>query len=97
LIDAQGEVLRLNHKEVVIEVLDQWASPTDGALYPARWRFKIPQEALDLDIQPLLANQELNISVRYWEGAVRIRGTAAGLPIEGRGYVELTGYAAPRK
>ena len=97
LIDAQGEVLRLNHKEVVIEALDQWASPVDGALYPARWRFKIPRQALELDIQPLLANQELNISVRYWEGAVRIHGMAAGLPIEGRGYVELTGYGDPRK
>ena len=30
---------------------------------------------------------------RYWEGAVEVRGTSAGRPVTGRGYVELTGYA----
>jgi predicted secreted hydrolase len=37
------------------------------------------------------------VSVRYWEGAVRVEGTREGRPVQGRGYVELTGYAeAPR-
>jgi predicted secreted hydrolase len=31
--------------------------------------------------------------VRYWEGAVDIEGERGGSPVEGRGYVELTGYA----
>jgi len=31
--------------------------------------------------------------VAYWEGAVAISGTAAGKPVAGEGYVELTGYA----
>ena len=31
----------------------------------------------------------------YWEGAFDIDGTRAGKPIRGRGYLELTGYAAP--
>ena len=29
----------------------------------------------------------------YWEGAVKVEGTAEGAPIAGNGYVELTGYA----
>ena len=32
----------------------------------------------------------------YWEGAVRISGTRAGAAISGQGYVELTGYRAPK-
>ena len=44
---------------------------------------------------PLLADQELDVSFRYWEGAVEIAGTHHGRPVRGRGYVELTGYAAP--
>jgi predicted secreted hydrolase len=31
--------------------------------------------------------------VRYWEGSVRVRGTSGAVPVAGRGYVELTGYA----
>jgi predicted secreted hydrolase len=49
---------------------------------------------LDLDVRPALADQELDVSFRYWEGAVEIAGTRRGRPVGGRGYVELTGYAA---
>jgi predicted secreted hydrolase len=53
----------------------------------------IPAAGLDLDVAPALADQELDLAVRYWEGAVRLRGTADGQPVTGLGYVELTGYA----
>jgi len=91
-IDRDGQSYPLRRDEFLIETLANWRSP-DGVSYPARWRFQIPKEGMDLEINPLLPDQELNVSVRYWEGAVAIRGTAAGLPVEGRGYVELTGYA----
>ena len=35
----------------------------------------------DLDVRPLLADQELDVSFRYWEGAVEIAGTHHGRPI----------------
>ncbi len=42
-----------------------------------------------LNVVPVRADQELQVSVRYWEGAVDVlRGDE---PV-GRGYVELTGY-----
>jgi len=33
--------------------------------------------------------------VIYWEGAVRADGTVFGHPVKAKGYVEMTGYAAP--
>jgi len=45
-------------------------------------------------LTPLLRDQELDLAVRYWEGAVRVEGTADGRPLGGSGYVELVGYAA---
>jgi predicted secreted hydrolase len=77
-----------------IEGSGEWRSPRSGAKYPARWRVRVPGEDLDLDIHPLLADQELDVSFRYWEGAVEITGTHRGKPVRGAGYVELTGYAA---
>ena len=35
---------------------------------------------------------ELDVLVRYWEGAVRIEGTVDGEAVSGHGYVEMTGY-----
>ena len=70
-----------------------WRSPRSGATYPARWTVSIPNSDLMLDVEPLLADQELDVSFRYWEGAVRVTGTRAGKALAGSGYVELTGYA----
>jgi predicted secreted hydrolase len=48
-------------------------------------------------VTPRVADQELDLAVRYWEGAVRVEGTADGRPVGGEGYVELVGYAARRE
>ena len=82
-----GEGRHLGINDVSLTVLDHWRSSRSGAVYPARWRLRIPSEKLDLEITPLLADQELDVSFRYWEGAVAVTGTQ-----NGRGYVELTGY-----
>jgi predicted secreted hydrolase len=53
----------------------------------------VPDKQLALTVTPRLADQELPVSVRYWEGSVGVEGTRAGQSVKGRGYVELTGYA----
>ncbi|WP_305044702.1 lipocalin-like domain-containing protein [Geoalkalibacter sp.] len=92
LVEADGQSRLLRDEEVELEVLEHWRSPR-GGIYPARWRLRVPREDLDLRVTPLLADQELAVSIRYWEGAVGVTGSRAGRPLSGRGYVELTGYA----
>jgi predicted secreted hydrolase len=70
----------------------RFAAPS-GAVYPASWQIRIPSEGLELTVRPLLADQELAVSFRYWEGAVDVAGTRSGRPLTGRGYLEMTGYA----
>jgi predicted secreted hydrolase len=53
----------------------------------------VPAAQLDLTITPHLADQEMQVSYVYWEGAVKVEGTAGGEAVSGNGYVELTGYA----
>jgi predicted secreted hydrolase len=97
LIGPSGETRSLSLADFAIEDAGEWRSPRSGARYPERWRLRIPSEDLDLEVRPLLADQELDVSFRYWEGAVGLEGTHRGRPVQGRGYVELTGYteAAP--
>lgn len=92
LIAPDGRTVPLARDDFGIEVLDHWRSARGGE-YPARWRVSVPRAKLVLDVSPVLADQELAVSVRYWEGAVDVRGTRADKAVTGRGYVELTGYA----
>jgi predicted secreted hydrolase len=97
LVLPDGSVRRLSRDELTIEVLDSWQSPRSGATYPARWRLRDDAAGLDLEITPHLADQELPVSVIYWEGAVGVRGSIGGQPVSGNGYVELTGYVEARQ
>lgn len=92
LIGPDGSVVRLQQADVRAEVDSEWRS-ADGVAYPARWRLQVPGDALDLQVTPVLADQELHASVRYWEGAVDVRGSHGGREVRGRGYMELAGYA----
>lgn len=89
LADGAAEVI--TREDVTLEVLDSWESPLGGR-YPTRWKLSLPAKNLSLEITPLIADQELNLSVRYWEGAVDVRGKVGENPVNGSGYVELTGY-----
>lgn len=93
LIAPGGAIRQLRRQDLTIDVLDQWQSAEGGVRYPSRWRLQIPKEDLELDIIPMLENQELNLSVRYWAGVVRITGKSAGQVVSGTGQVELTAYA----
>jgi predicted secreted hydrolase len=92
IVMEDGSTRTLKPEDVHIEVLDRWGSPRGGT-YPSRWRIYIPSESLEVEVIPYIQAQEMDVSVRYWEGAVRISGTAAGQPVSGSGYVEMTGYA----
>ncbi|MCI0398226.1 MAG: hypothetical protein L0322_25300, partial [Chloroflexi bacterium] len=94
-IRPDGATEPLSREDWQLEVLDTWTSPTSGAEYPAGWRITIPRIGLMLEGQPLMSNQELNVSTVYWEGASAFSGTLAGQAVSAQGYVELTGYAEP--
>lgn len=92
LVLPDGSVRPISADDARIETLGTWRSPESGARYPSRWRMLLPSEGLELEVVPRIADQELRTSIRYWEGAVGVRGTSRGEPVEGDGYVELTGY-----
>jgi predicted secreted hydrolase len=89
---ADGSTVHLSRDDLTVEVLDTWQSPRGGR-YPIAWQIAVPEHKLSLTIDPILDAQELITAVRYWEGAVDVRGERGESPITGRGYVELTGYA----
>ena len=97
LIDREGRGQHLSIGDFTLEPTSHWTSPASKAHYPQRWRLTIPSQQLSLELAPLMAEQELSTTrstqVTYWEGAIEARGTTQGRPIQGKGYMELTGYA----
>ena len=92
VIDIDGGAGHLTHEDFAIQVEDTWRSPHSGGTYPSRWTIRVPKADIDLAVESTVADQEMNVSYAYWEGAVRVRGEHAGETVRGQGYVELTGY-----
>ena len=93
--DKAGRQVRLGRDVVRFRPGRRWRSPRTGAVYPVApiVQVQLPGRRLDLVVTPLFDDQELD-SRRgggpvYWEGAVTVPG--------GRGYLEMTGYAAALK
>lgn len=99
IIEPDGTARHLLADAFILTPLRRWKSNKSGGEYPIAWRIEIPSERLTLESEPLLEDQELITSkstrVAYWEGASRFQGMKQGRSIEGKGYIEMTGYAEP--
>ena len=87
IVASDGTKTRLDAADFDLAPLDTWASPSGGS-YPTRWRVRVPRAGLDLEVGAALEGQELDATIRYWEGAVDVTGSASGV-----GFLEMTGYA----
>ncbi len=96
LLYPDGRQVRLAPEDFELRVLGSWTSPQTGIVYPQGWQVRFPAHGLELWIEPIVADQEMRVGFVYYEGATRIRGTLQGAPVQGRGFVELTGYGGRR-
>jgi predicted secreted hydrolase len=96
LVRPTGEVVHLDANAFRVTATGRWTSARTSASYPAGWHVSIPGEAIEVDLSPTVAAQELDTrpttGVTYWEGSQHVRATRAGRPVDGEAYVELTGY-----
>ena len=94
-VPADGATQHLAADDYHLTPLEWWRSPANGANYPIRWRLQIPRLELDAEISTPLRGQELALpSLAYWEGLIHVSARRAGVPVQGHGYMELTGYGA---
>ena len=83
----------LERGQFEVRALAHWTSPVSRARYPARWQIIVPAANIDIEVQPVMEDQENRSAFMtrmfYWEGAVVVRGNGRRI---GQGYVELVGY-----
>jgi len=91
---ASGALRVFEPDEVRFTPGRRWTSPNSRAEYPVKWRVDTPAGAFDVVAR--LDDQELDwgesSGTVYWEGLSDLVG-ATGQRV-GRGYLEMTGYAA---
>ncbi len=88
-ISNGASTLSLASDDLAVRVTEHWTSPS-GVRYPAAWRLHLPRIGRALTVRPVFNAQEMDLSVRYWEGAVDVLDEHDA--VIGRGYVELAGY-----
>ncbi|MBI5030668.1 MAG: carotenoid 1,2-hydratase [Chloroflexi bacterium] len=97
LVEPDGSTRHLTHDQFKIDVASTWKSNPTGATYPSTWNVAVPSANIQLVLKPYVADQEMHVSIVYWEGTVSISGQSGNNPVRGNGFVELTGYAAGAK
>jgi len=98
VVTADGAREALRSEQFELRPLSRWLSPASGGNYPVKWRLKIPEKQIELEISAVFDNQEFQdasaLGVSYWKGAVDAAGLRNGKPVKGSGFLEMTGYAA---
>ncbi|MEN8259921.1 MAG: lipocalin family protein [Pseudomonadota bacterium] len=92
LIAKDGSFSSVNHRNLELAPNAAWRSSDTGVSYPSGWRVAVAKSRLDLVLEPLVRDQEVSHSIRYWSGAMIVSGESGGKPVSGFGYAELTGY-----
>ena len=92
---AKDKLFNFQRGEVVFQPLRLWKSPLSQAIYPVEWLVRTPADFYT--VRAVLDNQELDSRAStgaiYWEGLCEVWDS--NRKMVGRGYLEMTGYAAP--
>jgi len=94
---AAGTRYVFSSSEVLFRPVRSWRSPLSKASYPVEWVVRTPGDYYT--VKAVIDNQELDsrssTGAIYWEGLSEVWDSNGKLV--GRGYLEMTGYAAALK
>lgn len=95
--DAGGALTIARRGETEFTPLRRWTSASTNATYPVEWRVRTPAGVFT--VRALLSDQELDsrgsTGAVYWEGLSELLDAQGR--VVGKGYLEMTGYAARLK
>jgi predicted secreted hydrolase len=95
-IDHDGQHRRLGVDDFAMEPVKYWKSKRSGGNYPVEWKVTIRPLNCQLYVTSKLPDQEMRTGdttgITYWEGAITLAGERDGMPIQGQGYLEMSGY-----
>jgi predicted secreted hydrolase len=95
-VSPDGTATALTNADFTIKPIEYWTSPRTGAVYPSLWEISVPSLGIELNVIPVIKDQELDTRgttmIVYWEGACAVTGSVGENQITGKAYVEMVGY-----
>ncbi len=88
---ADGSYESINPDDIIFRVIDS-NKLKNGSVYPSKWSIKLMKYWLELKAETQIPEQEMKLSVKYYEGSIKVTGRKKDKKVSGFGYVELTGY-----
>ena len=89
-VDSNSQYRLIKPQQLQLTALDWWQAE-EGTRYPIAWQLDYLPQGKSWRIQAVIPNQLMDLSVKYWEGAVDVYTVDGKTPL-GRGYLEMTGY-----
>src|SRR5579859_26619 len=84
-VGSDGGATEIPATAITATPTGSWTSPVTAGVYPSGWIVSIATRQARITLVPVLRDQELvteqSTGVAYWEGAVRISGSAGGRPV----------------
>jgi geranylgeranyl pyrophosphate synthase/predicted secreted hydrolase len=74
---------------------DMWCSTRTFHQYPTQWVLEVPAFEISLELKAAFDDQEFITLISkpaFWEGRIHAKGTKAGQPAQGIGFVERSGF-----
>ncbi len=96
LVETNGSTTHLPVATFSLVPEQYWQSVESSARYPIVWTLTLSHPDLQVRVKAALPDQELHTEastgVTYWEGSVIVTGKSGMSDVQGRGYLEMTGY-----
>ncbi len=100
LVAKNGSVDRLGLSDFFVDNRARTHEVSSGTShrYPSLWEIVVPKAALDLEVYPMVQDQEIaspDFSTSVYNGAISVESIPEPERSHGRGFVELTGFDQP--
>lgn len=89
LLSPEGRSTVISGSDIRLAPARHWRSPRTDARYPIRWTLRVPEQGIDVVLEPYWQDQEGIAWLPFWAGPVRV---TQGTPRGGEGIVMLSGY-----
>jgi geranylgeranyl pyrophosphate synthase/predicted secreted hydrolase len=86
---------RTSYSDLDLHGEGEWRSLRTFCHYPRRWKLRLPQAGIELQLDALIPDQEFITVISqpaFWEGRVEVSGIREGQPVKGLGFVERSGF-----
>lgn len=93
LVQAGGNGTTLSDEDIELAPGGEWVNGPGDTRYPVSWTLRIPSENIEATMTSYAKHEQATAwAQRVWAGAVRVRGAGNDRALQGRGFMQLSGY-----